>query len=163
VYASVKFGSNSASYGYLVAALAGGMALGSVLVGRIKASRYAGILIAVGFLIIGITVSLLALSNNLYEALVIGAGSGLIIGLINTTYVSTMQAIVPVELLARVLSIDSVGSFAAVPAALALGGLLINAHGIVFTYLVAGVGLLINGLIVISMNGFRSLKYVQDN
>lgn len=160
IYASVKFGSNSASYGYLVAALAGGMALGSLLVGRIKASRYAGLMIAIGFLVTGGTVSILALTSNLYIALVIGIATGLIIGLINTTYVSTMQSIVPVELLARVLSIDSVGSFAAIPAGLALGGILIPAYGIVFTYLVAGIGLLANGLIVLSMKGFRSLKYV---
>ena len=161
VYASVKFGTSSASYGYLVASLAGGMAIGSILVGRIKASRYAGMLMAIGLFLSGIGIIFLALSDDLYFSLMIGSITGLVLGLINTTYFSTMQAIVPIELLARVLSIDSVGSFAAIPAGLAVGGLLISAHGIVFAYLVAGTGLLINGFIVISMKGFRSVKYVR--
>jgi hypothetical protein len=90
-------------------------------------------LMAVGFFLSGIAILLLALSNNLYFSLIIGAITGLVLGLVDTTYFSTMQAIVPIELLARVLSTDSVGSFAAIPAGLAVGGILVSAHGIVFT------------------------------
>ncbi len=159
VYASAKFGGDSASYGYLVASLAGGMALGSLLVGRINASRRAGMVIALGMLVVGFIVIILSLSTNLYISLAVGVAVGVILGLINTTYISTIQAIVPVEIIARVLSIDTVGSFAAIPAGLAIGGVLISDYGIVLTYVVAGIGLLANGLIVLSMRGFRSLKY----
>jgi DHA3 family tetracycline resistance protein-like MFS transporter len=160
VYASDRFGANSSSYGYLVAAIGGGMAFGAILVGRINASRNAGPLISLAILVAGATAVLFALSNSLYLSLVLGALVGVMFGLINTTYISTVQAIVPRELLARVLSIDSVGSFIAIPAGLAVGGVLISVHGIVFDYLVAGVGLLINGVVLLSLKEFRKFKYI---
>ncbi len=163
VYAAVKFSSNSASYGYLVAAIGMGMALGAILVGRIKASRYAGPLISSSILVAGGIVILFGFSNTLYLSLVAGAIAGIMFGLLNTTYLSTVQALVPTELLARVLSIDSVGSFVAIPAGLAVGGILISARGIVFDYTLAGIGLLLNGILLLSLKEFRKFRFVPES
>ncbi len=160
VYASDKFGSNSAAYGYLVAAIGTGMAIGAIMVGRIKSSRYAGPLISTSILLAGVVVVLLGFSVDIYQSLIEGVLAGTMIGLLNTTYLATVQSIVPTELLARVLSIDSVGSFAAIPAGMAVGGILISAHGIVFDFTVAGIGLLLNGGVLMSFKEFRKFRYV---
>jgi hypothetical protein len=67
-----------------------------------------------------------------------------------------MQAIVPHEVLARVLSIDSVGAIVWVPAGLLAGGLLAASYGIVATYGTAASGLFANGLILLALPGVRS-------
>ncbi len=162
VYAAVKFGSSSSAFGFLVAAIGVGMAVGALLVGRINGSRYAGPLIAVSILIAGGVVILMGYSNVIYLSLVAGAVAGLMFGLLNTTYFATVQAIVPTELLARVLSIDSVGSFAAIPAGLAVGGLIIRAHGIVFDYMISGIGLLIIGVLLLLLKEFRKFRYIPE-
>lgn len=162
VYVGLKFGGSSAIYGYLVAAIGVGMALGSILVGRIKGSRYAGVLIGVSMFSAGGVIILFAISNVLLISLTAGILAGITFGLINTVYFSTVQAIVPTEVLARVLSIDSVGSFSAIPAGLVIGGLLIHINGIVFTYIVSGVGLLVNGAVVLALKEFRKFKYVPE-
>ena len=70
-----------------------------------------------------------------------------------------MQAIVPNKILARVLSIDSVGAFVAIPGGLVVGGVLAASHGILFVYTLAAVGLLVNGLGLLALPGIRSLRY----
>ncbi len=160
VYSSVKFSSASTSYGYLLAAISAGMALGAVLVGRIKGSRYAGILMGTSLLAASGLLLLFTWSDILYFSLALAAMFGILLGLLNTTYFSTVQAIVPTEILARVLSIDSVGSFAAIPAGIAVGAVLVTTYGVVFAYFVAGIGLLVNSVVVLSLREFRSFKYV---
>ena len=70
-----------------------------------------------------------------------------------------MQAIVPNQVLARVLSIDSVGAFVAIPAGLLLGGFLAAAHGILFTYALAGAGAVVNGAVILALPDVRALRY----
>jgi DHA3 family tetracycline resistance protein-like MFS transporter len=162
VYAAIKFGSSPSAFGFLVASIGAGMAVGSLLVGRINGSRYAGPLIAVTILIAGGVVILMGYSNVLYLSLAAGAVAGLMFGLLNTTYFATVQAIVPTELLARVLSIDSVGSFAAIPAGLAVGGSTISAYGIVFDYMISGIGLLIIGVLLLMLKEFRKFRHIPE-
>ena len=162
VYAAVKFGSSSSAFGFLVAAIGAGMATGALLVGRMNGSRYAGPLISITILVAGGVIILMGYSNNIYLSLATGAVAGSMFGLLNTTYFATVQATVPTELLARVLSIDSVGSFAAIPAGLAVGGLLIQSRGIVFDFMVSGIGLLIIGILLLSLKEFRKFRYIPE-
>lgn len=159
VYAAQEFGSDPAVYGYLVGTLALGSALGALSVSRLRARRFAGLLMGLCLLGQSGTVGALALAHLLPVALLAAFAFGVVIGLINTTYYATMQAIVPGEILARVLSIDSVGSFAAIPAGLVIGGILIAQRGVTFCYLVASIGLVANGVAALAMPGFRSLRY----
>jgi MFS family permease len=159
VYAASTLGSNAANYGYLVAALAGAGAAGAILVGRIRGRRFAGILMGASVTAQAGGVALLVLGRTLPTAIAGVAALGLTIGLINTVYYATMQAIVPNEILARVLSIDSVGSFVAIPGGLIVGGLLTTEYGIRLTYAIAAVGLLANGLVLLALPRVRSLRY----
>jgi len=159
VYTTTVFGSDPAVYGYIVAGATAGTAVGALIVGRIRARRFAGVVIASSAVLMGGAIGVMAVGRTLPEALVGAASIGLCLGLMNTTYYSTMQAIVPNQLLARVLSIDSVASFVAVPAGLVVGGVLSSIHGILFTYSLAAVGIFVNGLVLLALPGVRSLKY----
>ena len=160
VYASVVLGPNPTIYGYLVASFTVGMAGGSLLVGRLQARRFAGQAMAYALLVMSGATMVLVLGRGLGTALTGALVVGLAVGLIGTTYYSTMQAIVPNEVLARVLSIDMVGSLVAVPAGLLLGGVLAGSRGVLFSYEVAAAGFLANGLLFLALPGVRSLRYV---
>lgn len=155
VYVAVKFGGNAAVYGYLVAALAAGTAAGALLVGRVRARRVAGILMGVCLVAEGICFVILAFSSSLALTLLAAVGDGLTIGFANTIYYSTIQAVVPGEVLGRVMSVGDFGSFASIPAGLVAGGLLIATYGVATVYLVAGLGVVLTGAILLSLRDFR--------
>jgi len=159
VYAATVYGGDPVVYGYLVAALAAGAAAGALAVPRLRARRFAGLLMGASVLAQGGAIGLLTVGRSLPLSVAGAAGIGVCIGLINTVYYSTMQAVVPNEVLARVLSIDSVGAFVAIPAGLVVGGLLAASHGILFTYTVAALGIVANGLVLLALPGARSLRY----
>ncbi|MGB6500266.1 MAG: MFS transporter [Thermoplasmata archaeon] len=159
VYAGRIYPGDPAAYGYLVAALAAGTVIGALAVPRIRARRFAGLLMGASVLAQSGTVAVLIVGRSVPVSLAGALGAGVCIGLINTVYYATMQAIVPNEILARVLSIDSVGAFVAIPGGLLVGGVLAASHGILFAYAVAAVGLLVNGAILLALPGVRSIRY----
>ena len=159
VYAATLFGGDAAVYGYLVAGLAAGAAGGALAVPRLRARRFAGLLMATSVTAQSGAIALLVVSRSLVLSVVAAAGIGVGIGLINTVFYATMQAIVPNEVLARVLSIDSVGAFVAIPAGLVVGGLLAATHGILFVYSIAAVGTLGNGAAMLALPDLRALRY----
>ena len=160
VYTAAVFGGNPAVFGYLSAGLAGGAVVGALAVPRMRARRFAGLLMGVSVVAQGGAIALLVVGRTLPVSLAGALIAGLCLGLINTVYFSTMQAIVPNEILARVLSIDMVGSFVAIPAGLLAGGFLAATYGILFVYSIAAVGTFLNGLLLIALPGVRSLRYL---
>ncbi len=155
VYAATRFGGNAAVYGYLVAALAAGVAVGSLIVGRVRARPHAGVLMGICLLIEGCSWTTLALSTNLGISLLAPIAAGLAIGFANTLYYSTIQAVVPGHVLGRVLSIGDFGSFAAIPTGLVVGGLLIARYGVGPAFLTAGIGVLITATTLLLLPDFR--------
>ena len=155
VYAGVRFGGNAAVYGYLVAAVAAGVAAGALLVGRIVARPVAGILMGACLVIEGACYVALALSDNLGFSLLAAVGDGLTIGFANTLYYSTIQGLVPSDVLGRVMSVGDFGSFASIPAGLVAGGLLIASFGIEVVYVIAGIGIVATGAFLLSLRDFR--------
>ncbi len=159
VYSAAYFAASAGAYGYLVAALGGGFALGAFLAIRLRPRSHAGLVMCLCVVIQGVAALGLSFSH-VYAAsfaliLLLGAGAGLI----NATYASTMQAIVPNRILGRVLSVDLVGSFAGIPAGLIVGGLLATDYGVGVSYAVAGLGLLANGVAMLALRDLRRLGY----
>ncbi len=163
VYAAVVLGPNPALFGYLVAALTAGSAAGALSVGQLRARRNAGIVMGLSLFVMGGATVLLVVGGSLVWALTGATILGFALGFIGTVYYSTMQAIVPNEVLARVLSIDMVGSLVAVPAGLIFGGLLSSSHGILFTYAMAAIGFFANGILMLALPGVRSVRYVEPS
>ncbi len=160
VYAGVRFGGDAAVYGALVAALAAGVAVGSLLVGRVRARPHAGVLLGICLLIEGAAWTVLALSGDLPLSVFASVAAGLSIGFTNTLYYSTIQAVVPGNVLGRVLSIGDFASFAAIPTGLVVGGLLIARYGVGTTYLIAGIGVLVTAATLLLLPDFR--RFGQD-
>jgi MFS family permease len=155
VYAGERFGANAAVYGYLVAALTAGVAVGSLVVGRVRARPHAGLLMGFCLLIEGGSWTALALSSSVGLSILATLAAGLAIGFSNTLYYSTIQAVVPGQVLGRVLSIGDFGSFAAIPTGLVVGGLLIARYGVGIAFLIAGVGVLLTGTTLLLLPDFR--------
>jgi MFS family permease len=163
VYAASRFGGNAAVYGSLVAALAGGVAVGSLIVGRVRARPYAGVLMGLCLLVEGASWTTLAFSQTLAFSVAAAAAAGLAIGFANTVYYSTIQAVVPGHVLGRVMSIGDFGSFAAIPTGLVVGGLLIARYGVEPAFLVAGIGVLITGTTLLLLPDFRKFGRPRPN
>jgi MFS family permease len=155
VYAGERFGASAAVYGSLVAALAAGVAVGSLVVGRVRARPHAGLLMGFCLLVEGSSWTTLALSSSVSTSILAALAAGLAIGFANTVYYSTIQAVVPGKVLGRVLSIGDFGSFAAIPTGLVVGGLLIARYGVGVAFLIAGVGVLLTGTILLLLPDFR--------
>ncbi len=156
VYAATRFGGSAIAYGSLAAAIAAGTALGGLLVGRFSTRPFAGLLMGGCLLSEGAAWGLLAYSQSLEVSIAASLGAGLAIGFANTVYYSTIQATVPSAVLARVLSIGDFGSFAAIPAGLVVGGLVIAAFGIGPALTVASIGVLTTAAVLLSLPDFRS-------
>jgi DHA3 family macrolide efflux protein-like MFS transporter len=159
VYVTSYLKESGTFFGLLVASLGLGIAGGSLAVGWLNAVSYAGklfILTSAGF---GVTTLLLALIHSAYLAMVIVAFMGVSLGLINTTFFSVIQLVVPNEILGRVLSVDEVGSYAAIPMGQIVAGLLISSSGIVLNYLTAGTGVILTVFVMIFLKDLRNFRY----
>jgi MFS family permease len=156
VYAATRFGGSAIAYGALAAALAAGTAVGGLIVGRFTTRRIAGLLMGFCLLSEAAAYGLMAYSMNLELSIAAALGAGLAIGFANTVYYSTIQATVPSSLLARVLSIGDFGSFAAIPAGLVAGGLVIATYGIGIAVTVAAIGIFITAVVLLSLPDFRA-------
>ncbi len=157
ILAAQRFGNSSLAYSALVASLAAGTAIGAILTGRLRTGRFAGYLMGACILVQGGAATILAVSDILAISVITAAIAGLFIGVTIATFYATLQSIIPSDLLARVLSIDAVGAFGAIPAGLLVGGILIQTISISGCYLVAGIGLLLTGSVALSLKGFRSI------
>ena len=158
VYAAFLYGSGAAVFGYLIAGLSVGTALGALAVGRIRAGPFAGLLVGLSTVVGGAGFGLMAVGRTFPVSLAGAALIGLSIGLTNTAYFATMQTIVPNELLARVLSIDSVGSFVSIPAGVVVGGVLAARYGILFDYSVAALGIVLLGVVLVALPVVRAFR-----
>jgi MFS family permease len=157
VYNAQILSNSTSEYAFLVAGISAGVAIGAVAVGRLRARRFAGPILAVGIVVAGVGILGLALSHAFWASLTLDVAIGVVIGLINTVLAATLQAIVPNNVLGRVLSVELAAGSLATPVGIVLGGLLITAHGVEFDYLIAGCAMVVNGLILTSLKGIRSL------
>jgi MFS family permease len=148
--------SNAILYGAMVTGSSIGVAIGSLLMGRIRFERRAGQFLALVTAGEGVSVLILGLSHTIWISLPDMVLFGIFPGMYMTVFLATLQATVPNELLGRVLAADEVGSYAMVPVGQYFGGILTLALGSAQTpFLIAGVGTIaVGGL----MFGFRRLR-----
>lgn len=145
-------------YGLLLASFSLGSAAGSLIIGRLNPLRYAGKALISTNIIFGFsTLAMIFLRNALFAGAMLFI-TGFSIGLSVALYFSLIQTLVPGSLLGRVISVDEVGSFAAVPLAQIAGGLLIQTFGVVPDIEIAGVGLIATGVVSIFLKDLRSIK-----
>jgi MFS family permease len=143
-------------YGAMVAASTAGSAVGMVAVAHARFERRAGRVLIGLILAMGAAILALALVRSIWLALPIVFVYGIFPGMIQTVFLSSVQATVPDEVLGRVFSADEVGSYALVPIGQAAGGAITFEIGVQGTYLIAGGAIV--ALAVVMTGGFTALR-----
>ncbi len=148
-------------YGAMVSVSTAGSAVGMVAVAHAKFEHRAGRVLIALILAIGLAILALALVRSIWLALPIVFVYGIFPGMVQTVFLSSVQATVPDEILGRVLSADEVGSYALVPIGQATGGALTYEIGVQGTYLAAGGAIV--GLAFVMAGGFSALRTLGFN
>ncbi|MGI0128538.1 MAG: MFS transporter [Thermoplasmata archaeon] len=140
VYASLTLHGSALVFAALLAAEVAGTAIGSLLVGRVGAVRYAGKAWVVPY---GVVSGLVALSLSLWPNTDVAVAAlfalGGLAGFAGTAWLTAAQLLVPTEMQGRYFGIDSLGSVAILPAGQIGGALLIDAFSVRSTYLIAAI------------------------
>lgn len=156
VYVADQLHQGATGFGLLVAATTGGFALGSILPGRLHTDRAPGVWVAAAWGATGISLVMLGAISSLLLALPAEFAAGALLSLGNTTWLSGVQRTVPDEYLGRYFATDEAGSFAMIPAGLAVGGVLILYLGVGWTFVLSGVGVLLTNALLIGSRQVRA-------
>jgi MFS family permease len=155
IYVAIQLHQGAAGFGIVVAANTAGFALGALLPGRLHTERAPGLWVLAAWGPVGFCVIGLALTSSLPFAIVLTFVGGTLLSIGNTTWLSGVQKTVPDEYLGRYFATDEAGSFAMIPAGVAVGGVLVLVIGISNSYFVAGVGVLLVNLVLLFSPGVR--------
>ncbi len=146
VYATEVLHGSALVFAFLLAAQVAGLAIGSVLVGRVGAVRFVGKAWVLPYGVAsGAVALLLSLVPSATLATAVMFVLGLFAGFAGTAWLSAAQLLVPSEMQGRYFGIDQLGSIAILPAAQIGGALLIAGFGTRTTYLAAAVVWLVAG------------------
>jgi MFS family permease len=140
-------------YGAIVAASTLGVALGFLVIPRVRFEPHAGRWVILLTSLMGVALLALGLVHSIWLALPIMFAYGMLPGMIQTVVLSTIQATVPDAMMGRVFSADEVGSYALVPMGQSTGGLLTLEIGVQGTFLTAGGAICVGGVLMASTFG----------
>jgi MFS family permease len=149
-YATIVLHGSALVYASLLASEVAGTALGSLLVGRVGAARYAGKAWVVPYGIVSGAVALaLSLTPSVPVAITVLFLLGALGGFAGTAWLTAAQLLVPTEMQGRYFGIDSLGSIIILPIAQLGGALLIDGYGTRTTYLIAAVLWVVAGVVFV--------------
>jgi DHA3 family tetracycline resistance protein-like MFS transporter len=139
-----------ATLGFLSAVFPVGYLLGGIWLGRLRQIRRRGWLICGGLAVAGLMLAVFGLYTSLVVLTLAALINGVALEVCGLSWTHLLQALVPLDKLGRVASIDSLGSFVTVPLSYALAGwatdwldpALVFVYSGLLTALVAGLALL---------------------
>lgn len=140
-------------YGALVAASTLGVAVGFLLIPRVRFEPHAGRWVIVLVSLMGVALLALGAVRSIWLALPIMFVYGMMPGMVQTVVLSTIQATVPDAMMGRVFSADEVGSYALVPVGQSAGGFVTLEIGVQGTYLAAGGAICAAGIVMATTFG----------
>jgi predicted MFS family arabinose efflux permease len=149
IYVADQLHQGAAGFGIIVAANTAGFAIGALLPGRLHTDRAPGLWLIASWGLVGFFILGLAFTASLPLAVVLTLGAGALLSIGNTTWLTGVQKFVPDEYLGRYFATDEAGSFAMIPAGVAVGGVLVLLLGISRSYLIAGVGAALINLVLL--------------
>ncbi len=150
VFAAVRLDVGATGFAVLLAANAAGWGIGGLLPGRLGTQRAPGLWYAGAWTVAAALIVVIGLSTSIVPALVATLGFGILGGIANTTFFSTVQTTVPAHLLGRYFATDEAGSFAMIPAGQIVGGFLILSVGISSTFVIAGAGAFVGNVVLLA-------------
>lgn len=160
VYSTGPLRGGAVVFAVLEASLAAGIAVGAILVGRLRLTRFTGRVWVYAAFGQAIGVIGLVVLPELPVALSALFAFGVINGILNITWLSTVQVIVPERMRGRYFAIDNMLSWGAIPVAQIVFGLSILADGISFTLLWVGIGSLVAGVAFLFLKELRQLDAI---
>jgi predicted MFS family arabinose efflux permease len=155
IYVADQLHQGATSFGIVVAATTAGFAIGALLPGRLRTSNAPGLWLPASWGLTGFFILGLAFTSSLPLAIGLELGAGLLLSIGNTTFLSGVQKSVPDEFLGRYFAMDEAGSFAMIPAGVAVGGVLVLLIGISQCYMIAGVGAALMNLVLLGSPAVR--------
>ena len=159
-YATELLHGSALVFAALLAVNVAGSGAGAVLVGRLGGVRYAG---KAWVLLYGVVASGLLIVLALFPATALALALVFAIGMASafagTSWLTLAQLVVPTEMQGRYFGIDGLGSWVIIPVGTILGGVLIADVGIGETYLIAGVGWFVAGLVFLVPRALWRLGY----
>jgi MFS family permease len=136
-FATVVLHGSALDYAALLGMEVAGTAIGSLLVGRVKAVRWAGRAWTIPY---GVGAGSVALVLALFPSVPVSIAAlfaiGLLSGFAGTAWLTAAQILVPTEMQGRYFGIDGLGSIAVLPAAQIGGAFLILDLGVQHAYVV---------------------------
>lgn len=160
VFVTMLLHGSALVFALLLALEVAGTGLGSLLVSRTGAVRFAGRSWTVGA---GVASGLAAVVLALFPSVPVAAAAlfaiGLFGGFAGTAWLTAAQLLVPTEMQGRYFGIDNLGSVAIIPAAQIGGALLIEAYGVGPTYLATAVVWVIAGVAFLFPRALATLGY----
>ncbi len=155
VYVAVQLHLGVTAFGVLLAMGSMGIAVGSLLPGRLRTDRAPGVWAAVAWGAAGLPLIGLALTASFLPSVLFFFAWGCVFSLGNTSWLSATQRSVPSKFLGRYFALDEAISFAMIPAGQVVGGLTILAVGVGQTFLVAGVGVAVSSFALLASAAVR--------
>ncbi len=157
VYVEVGLDANPLVYGFMLAALAVGDVVGSLIPGRIDLLKFTGKINVVFFGgVIGVSILLMGLFPTVPIAIAFSFTWGISIGLGVNLWLTSAHNIVPPEMRGRYFALDGVLSSIS-PVAIAVGALVISYVGILDDFVISGILMLVFTLVFALMKSLWQL------
>lgn len=160
VFVTILLHGSALVFALLLALEVAGNGIGSLLVSRTRAVRWAGRAWTVGA---GVASGAVAVVLALFPSVPTAAACLFVIGTFSgfagTAWLTAAQLLVPTEMQGRYFGIDALGSIAILPAAQIGGALLIEAYGVQTTYLATAILWVIAGVIFLFPTALATLGY----
>ena len=147
--------SGSVVFGLLVGSAAVGYAVGATLTGRLHFEKTPGIWVPLMWGLGGLPLIVLVLVPVLPISMASMFFEGFLGGMVNITWVSALQRIVPDDFLGRYFAIEGTIGYSMIPAGIVFGGFLITLYGVGFAFLVAGISILVIGPMMLTSRNIR--------
>ncbi len=145
------------SLGYVYSALSVGAVLMALIMGNSRKLHKRGYVAYASWFIIGIMILLMGIQKNLLISLAAAALLGAAATSFGLIWTSSLQELVPADLLGRVSSIDYLGSFTLMPVGYALGGWATDKFGAPLVFIVAGCVVAILSLLALLHPSIRKM------
>ncbi|MDG7009128.1 MAG: MFS transporter [Nitrososphaerota archaeon] len=155
-YAKFWVHGDASTYGFLSAAFALGMIVGSVLVGRVNFRSYVGKLLFFGVMAFGALFALVGFVTTVPVALALFAAMGVVLAVVNVPINALVQTQVPNEMLGRAGTALTASLTAAQPIASVLAGVLAAFFSIGSVIIACGVA--VGAVAVVLFPFFRELR-----
>jgi MFS family permease len=160
VFVTILLHGSALVFALLLSVNVAGIGLGSLLVSRTRAVRWAGRAWTIGAGAGGGAAAVvLALFPSVPTATVCMFAIGLLGGFAGTAWLTAAQLLVPTEMQGRYFGIDNLGSIAIIPAAQIGGAFLIEAYGVRSTYLGVAIFWVLTGLVFLVPRALATLGY----